>query len=544
MRKTNNHFLTLATAALAVAAPSGASAASEAQALDELRNTVVNLLQTLVERGVMTREQATQLVSQAQQKAAEDAAAAAKADAGAVRVTYVPQIVREQIGKEVAGEMRSQVVDDVVSRARAEGWGVPGALPDWLGRVSWEGDIRVRAQSDLYADGNTPQFDFLTINDRGGVTPAGVSALSNIAEDRHRLRVQARLGLEAGLGGGFTAGARLVTGTLREPGSLNQTLGTYGGRFQTGFDQAYVRWSGRPVSWLDMTVQGGRFANPWNTTDLVFDRDLTFDGLSTTLRFPFGGDRGSHLALTLGYHPIEEVALSQDDKTLLAGQMGLHLVVGRQRFRVQAGYYDFRNVQGRRNAFDSTALDFTAPRFLQKGNTLFDIRNDLSPDTNLFALAGKYEIAEALVGWEAPLRGEVTLGLTGHFVRNLGWKSDDVLRNSGIAREERTDGYQAELTIGHRDVLERWRWRAFFNYRYLQRDAVLDAFADSDLRLGGTDVKGYVVGADLGLYRGTWLRLRYLTGDQIDGAQFAIGPTTLRPQFGVDVLQLDVNAQF
>ena len=45
-------------------------------------------------------------------------------------------------------------------------------------------------------------------------------------------------------------------------------------------------------------------------------------------------------------------------------------------------------------------------------------------------------------------------------------------------------------------------------YRYLERDAVLDAFTDSDFHLGGTDAKGYQLGFDLGLSRGAWLRLQ------------------------------------
>src|SRR5262249_13292074 len=62
---------------------------TEQKSLTELRNTVVNLLQTLVERGVMTKEQAEALVKQAQDKAAAEAAQAAEAEAaeaGAVRV--------------------------------------------------------------------------------------------------------------------------------------------------------------------------------------------------------------------------------------------------------------------------------------------------------------------------------------------------------------------------------------------------------------------------------------------------------------------------
>src|SRR5580700_12277738 len=84
--------------AIAVPCAQAADSGGEQQSLEELRNTVVNLLQALVDKGLMTREQAQQLVKQAQDKAAADAAAEAarnaaqtKEDQNAVRVPYVPQ---------------------------------------------------------------------------------------------------------------------------------------------------------------------------------------------------------------------------------------------------------------------------------------------------------------------------------------------------------------------------------------------------------------------------------------------------------------------
>src|SRR5262249_31774507 len=161
-------------------------------------------------------------------------------------------------------------------------------------------------------------------------------------------------------------------------------------------------------------------------------------------------------------------------------------------------------------------FDFTAPRFLQKGNTLFDIRNDADTGTNLFALAAEYRIANANLTLDLGF-GETHVILGAEFVRNLGWDSQDVFALTGSQIETRADGYEASVTVGHATLAAPGRWRAFMAYRYLERDAVLDAFTDSDFHLGGTDAKGYQVGFDLGLSRGAWLRLRYLTANEIDG---------------------------
>src|SRR5262245_43497041 len=90
---------------------------SEQRSLNELRNTVINLLQALVEKGVMTQEQAQALVQQAQDKATEQAEAAAAQDAAeadAVRVTHVPEIVKAEIRNQVAQEVKPQVVTEVL----------------------------------------------------------------------------------------------------------------------------------------------------------------------------------------------------------------------------------------------------------------------------------------------------------------------------------------------------------------------------------------------------------------------------------------------
>ena len=77
---------------LAIAPMNESRAADDRQSLEELRNTVVNLLQALVDQGVISREKAEQMVKSAQDKAAVKAEAAAKLDEGAVRVPYVPHV--------------------------------------------------------------------------------------------------------------------------------------------------------------------------------------------------------------------------------------------------------------------------------------------------------------------------------------------------------------------------------------------------------------------------------------------------------------------
>lgn len=524
--------------------PAAQAAADEERRLAELRNTVGNLLQALVERGVISREQAEGMVRDAQTKAEADAAAEMTAreaeeknDAGAVRVPYVPQIVKDEIRNQVLSELTPAVTKEVIEQAQSTD-ALASALPDWVRRMRWSGDLRMRGQSDTFAEDNFPNayFDFLSVNDRGGIGRAGSAAFINTEEDRQRLRARLRFGFDMELGWGWSAAARLATGTLRDPISTNQTLGNTGGRYTVGIDQGYLRWVGQSdTGRQSLGLTGGRMPNPWTSTDLVWDQDLSFEGVSANYRFSISRDDpfARNFYVTIGGFPLQEVELSDHDKWLLGAQTGFDWrTVGGSRLRLGVAYYDFLNIVGQRNAADSTLLDFTAPGFLQRGNTLFDIRNDSDSATNLFALAADYQLVNvtASIDWRI---SAYRLSLTADAVDNIGYDQADVFARTGFQVEPRTRGYQSELAFGSARMNDQNAWRASIAYRYLERDAVLDAFTDSDFRLGGTDVKGYILGFDYAVTPRVLARMRYLSGSEIDGLPL-----------GIDVLQLDLNSTF
>jgi hypothetical protein len=528
----------VASMALAFAPVVACFAADERQSLEELRNTVVNLLQALVDQGVITREKAEQMVKSAQEKAAANAAAAAKADEGAVRVPYVPQIVKDEIAKQVASQVKPAVVADVVNEAKTEKWGVPGALADWLTHTRISGSVTLREEDIFFAGGNVQNsyLNYYGINTAGGIAKAGLNAFENVSVDRVRFRGRARLAVDSDITDSITAGMRIATGNTGDLVSETQTLdGT--APYQFGLDELYIRLderNARKFPWL--SVVGGRFLNPYGTpTDLIFHKDLTFEGVAFTGRLGLGDGSAeqSHLFFTAGAHPLQEVALSPHDKWLVGGQLGANLRWGEgQHLRFSGAFYDYFNVTGRLNPPDSTIYNYTAPVFLRQGNTYYDISNSTDPSVNLFALAAKYRLANVNASYELGV-GRYTLGVTADAVRNLAYNTAAVSANYGHYVAPRTKGYQAEVSFGYPTALTAGSWRGVVGYRYLQRDAVIDAYTDSDFHWGGTDATGYYIVADYGLANRVWMRLRYLSSNAIDGATL-----------GIDTLQLDLNTRF
>lgn len=531
-----------------VPAPSAAASNDEHNLL-ELRDTVINLIQALVQRGVITKEQAEKMIADAKVKAESEVAAneekqkaQEQQDQGAVRVPYVPQIVKDEIRKEVVQEMAPGVKQQVAEQLNTPGT-ISSALPDWVQRMRWTGDVRMRGEADNFAAGNASgltggYLNFLTVNQAGGVEKAGSNAFMNTTEDVDRLRLRLRFGFDVDLGDGFSSGMRLATGSGGQVfASTNQTLGTYGDGYQIALDQGWIRWTGAFSSGEQiLSATAGRFANPWVSTNMEWYNDLTFEGVMTNYRFNISSDNSHRhdFYATVGAFPLQSESPSSEDKWLLAGQLGADFLMDNDsRYRVGAAYYDYVDITGRRNAPETTFYNYTAPPLLQHGNTLFDISNTTDTSVNLFALAGRFRIVDLIAIADWPVFSGYSVSLTGNAVRNIGFNWEQVLARTGTYVAPRTSGYEGDVGFGSYVFGPRNSWRASVGYRYLQRDAVLDAFNDEDWHLGGTDMRGYQVILDYSVNPRVWARLKYMSANAID-----------LPKLGIDVLQLDLNTQF
>lgn len=491
------------------------AAAQDRKELEELQSTTFELINLLVDEGVLSRAKADLLIREASKRAdvAKQKAVEAKAaDSKVVRVPYVPQTVRDQI--------RDEIKQDIVAEAKAGGWGNPGALPEWMDRISFEGDIRLRYQGDRFQKDNAPPFAF----------PAGQD-ISNTTEDRDRFAVRARLGLNLKFSDWLTGGMRLTTGNTTTPVSTNQTLGNSFNKYSMVLDQAYVRAD--PVEWL--TISGGRMPNPWFSTDLVWDEDINFDGVAVTFKPRFTDTLNGFL--TIGAFPLQEVSDSTTtlakDKWLTGIQGGLSWALPHNsNFKFGVGIYNFQNIEGIRNTGATTFYDLTAPQFRQKGNSLFDITG-LGTGA-LYGLAANFKELNLTAAYDIARFDPVHVVMTGDFVKNIGYDSAEISQRTGIAAPEpETKGYYARVLVGMPRLRGRGDWQTHLGYKYLERDAVVDAYTDSDFHLGGTNAKGFILGGSYGVGNNSWMSLRWMSSTQISGAPLSI-----------DVMQLDFNARF
>ncbi|MDD5034369.1 MAG: putative porin [Methylococcaceae bacterium] len=571
-------------AVVACALASHVAKADEKEELLKLRNTTLNLIEMLVEQGVLDKQKAEKMIQQAEKKAVEEAKAEAGKAAqaplpaetsaakskGVVRVTYVPEFVKDEIRQEVRKELRDDVVKEVKSQAKQEKWGVPAALPDWVNRFKPFGDFRVRYEDDFFGSGNLANTynDWPAINRAGGIGKVG-NAYRNTTYDRQRYRIRLRFGLESQIADSLKAVVRLTTSNDRNPISNLQSLGQYGQQYDIALDRAFLQYDyrdGKGRDWL--TLWAGRTPNPWLSTDNLFDPDLSFEGFAGTFRLPFGPDtvgaepikvpntsmpqqlnlgytQPNQVYLTMGGFPLQEKVFQSHGKWLWAAQTGVDwLFSGDSRLKAGFGYYSYENISAIPNVLGSRLDDWTAPQFFTQGNSLARISNDGAPsqEPRLMGLAANFNIVDAVVTYDYSGFAPHNIRLTANYSRNIGFDRGEIFRRTGLDIEPKTQAYQVRLDVGQSDIRQFGDWSAWLAYKYLERDSVLDAFTDSNFHLSGTDAKGWVASLNYGLMKNTWANVRWLSSEVIDGTRNT--RTGKKNPYGLDVLLVDVNARF
>lgn len=533
--------------------------ANEGASIDTLRQTTMNLIDALVDTGVLTREKADELIKAAEAKAAKTAAKSKKDST--VRVQYVPESVK--------AEIREQLKQEVLAQARTEGWAAPNAIPEWTERIKIEGDLRVRYQDDSFPKSNTPIAGFApgaagnpaALNtDYPFATrfPAGVDLddnglpTGNATDDVNRLRLRARLGVLAKINDTVSAGLRFTTGNVTDRVSTNQTLGSGFNKYSFLVDRAYIKFD--PVEWA--SVSGGRIPNPWFSTDLVWDEDLNFDGVAVNLRNVTPTQSLRPFA-TAGWFPLRADNPPNAEKQWLAGgQIGAEYDLSSStRLRVGLAKYHYSRIEARTD----TNFDAIGPlpgygryehssALRQKGNTLV-LTNPgagaaFGETTPIYGLASKFEPWVLTATADLAHFDPVHVLLSAEYVKNTGFDRGDILRRTGLNLTDGKDtAYHVRLMVGMPSVRLADDWQVFASYKYIGSDALIDGFTDSDFGLGGTNLKGFVLGGSYGLYRDTAVGLRWYSARNIQGMTY--DPAVIAGQrYEVDTVMVDMNVRF
>ncbi len=368
---------------------------------------------------------------------------------------------------QVQAEQQAKTVEDLKKTAVAD---VKKNI-DWLSRVSLFGDIRLRHEG-FYQDGVTSRN-----------------------QERFRLRLGARIQISDELEGGL----RLVSGDPNNIISNNQTMTDVFTRKPINIDNAYI--TVRPGKTIGLekaffSLTGGKFSvnffrpRALMSSELVFDEDLTLEGLAEDVTLFEGTDLVRSLKLAGGQWALKEVAAGPD--SYMAGeQVQLNLApTPISQFTLAAGDYYFLNsklIAQERNR--NSQLTLTNSVRLQKGQIVQGGDLIVPSSTNpIQSFAGGFNIVNA----------SAQLSLDTGYPR---WPFTLMVdfANNTQAKLGKDNAYLVGAGIGQTKDPGDWAFSAAWTR--VETDSVLSMFTLSDYgRRGGTNVEGPMVKLDYMLF--------------------------------------------
>lgn len=536
------------------------------------QNVTLNLIRRLVQKGVLTQADAEDLIKQAEADAAAARAQGAGGDgqaAGAddMRVTYIPENIKTQ--------MRNEIQEDVMARARKEKWAAPDSMPDWTTRIHPFADFRARYEDMMFPSGNDISGVFPNFNAINSGSPYDYTAVPyvqapqiNVNRDRTLEQLRIRFGAEADLGDDFTAGLRLATGDTNTPVSTNQSISGGSGdfsKYQLWLDRAFLKYEPKDFADINLAVLVGRFDNPFLSTQAIWYQDMGFDGLA--VRGKWKATDAISPFYAVGAFPVFNTdfnfatnnpsKFSSDDKYLYGAQMGIEWKINKElTAKFAAAFYDFDNVAGKLStpyiplsASDAGSTDDTRPSFAQKGNTYMALRDIINNTAaNNYGQSDQYQY----YGLATPFRDvalterldysgyePLNISMVGEYIQNIAFDRSSIaakaINNLG-ANGNYVGGDKAWLVnfqVGQPAMEKYGDWLAGIGYRHVESDSVVDGFNDSDFAGGGTNVQGYTLSGAFAFSKNVRCVMTWMSATQCAG-----------PQMKSNILEFDLHAKF
>lgn len=478
--------------------------------------------------------------------------AARAQDAGALLDLLVKKrIITDQEAEEVRGEL----IKDVASTSAGK-WKISAPITE----IELYGDMRMRYEVRTAQAG---------LPDR--ITPAGENT------QRNRARYRLRLGLRGTLMDDWFFGLRFETSA--NPRSTNITIGDDSSTnvFAKTSDtvhvgQVYLGYKG----FRDITLTGGRMANPLITTSMLWDADINPEGLAQqwkhTLNLSFGGGQTTEAADYGKDGKSAAVVTSEPTK------IAIDLFANFAQF-----IYDDSNpedpvgpraVSGGRLVPNTDALmmawqvgakiNFTKDIFLQFAPTLYNYTG--AGDTfNTFyvgdppfrrtvggvttTISPNQTGINSLLIFDMPAEfnwkfGEIPMRFFADFAVNL--DADDRATAAGHpGKGDERYAYQIGLGIGKIRQKRDWSLEAF--YQHVEQFAVDPNLVDSDIFDSRVNMEGFALRGGYALSDAVTFNLTYGYGRQIDrtlGTGGVGDAFTINPLRKYQIFQADLNVKF
>lgn len=400
------------------------------------------------------------------------------------RAGEIDILVDKLVEKGILSSVEAQIILDETKEEAAKeiAQGKSSLLPEWVQKMQFKGDLRLRYQY------NRRQGD---------------------AAIQHRARYRLRLGVETKIVDKVKIAVGLATGST-DPRSTNVTMNNSFEKPEIRLDYAFVKYD--PASWV--SLYGGRILRApvlWEPGDFLWDSDITPQGGAVTFNKSITGTWD--LFFNAGLFVLDESASDKSDPYMYYFQPGTAVsITDNINAKAAVTLYGFSSVKG-------AVLDQTAGSNTLSGGKLKYDYNSISP-------AAEISINNPLQWFTGPDSAPWVhyLGFFGEYVYN-----PDPGQNN--------KGYSWGAKIGDKDVKDKQQWQLRYMWRYMEKDSWLDVFPDSDAYGGRTGVKGHEVVFEYGLNKNLSLALDYYYMERIKEA----GSSKTYPE---NLVQVDLNLKW
>jgi len=165
-------------------------------------------------------------------------------------------VLTNQEAEDISTEVAKDVATNPLNKIK---------IGDWVKELKISGDLRFRNQWD--------ERDPMVIN-KGSKTADG-----HIQRDRWRFRL--RLNIDFKLEGNFFGGVQLATSDNRATDTKNATITGGYDNYNIYISRAFMGWAPEP----GLTFIAGKQANPFYTTDMIYDPEVDPTGLVERIDF-------------------------------------------------------------------------------------------------------------------------------------------------------------------------------------------------------------------------------------------------------------------
>jgi hypothetical protein len=348
----------------------------------------------------------------------------------------------------------NEVKDQMLAEIRDQMPATKINIGSWLDELRIYGDMRARFEG-FY----------------GRSSPSNLGLFDEVDRTRYRLRL--RIGAFA-KAGDWSTGLRLASGDTGGPAadaiSTNTSFDQFFGKKPINIDMAFLTWEPSKVPNLKFTA--GKMENPFWETDMVFDGDLTLEGLAEQYSYRFldeysvFGNIGQFILAEDNTTQNLGIVSRGEDAYMFGFQVGhkWKVIPSKIELTQALAYYDYSHLETQAATAANTFTGAVIRNSLTTAGTW-------QKDYNILAVNNEIKLGYC---------EKVPMTLMGEYINN-------------VAAQEFDDGYKVGIRFW--EAKKKGQYEVAYWYERLDADANVSIFADSDFGSGGTNTQGHILKA-------------------------------------------------